>query len=590
MAVPVPQNVQATGQPLATLYVGDLLPRCIESDLFEVFNAIGPVQSIRVCRDSVSRKSLGYAYVNFVSAEDAERALDALNYTPILGKNCRIMWSSRDGSFRKAGEGNVFVKNLDRNIDNKSLFDTFSLFGNILSCKVATDAAGKSKGYGFVHYETVDSAKTAIEKVNGMMIGEKQVFVGPFVKKEAREPHEKPFSNVYVKNIPAEWTEDTLKSKFAEFGQITSMLMKQDKEGRAFAFINYADFDEAKAAVAKMHGQDFRTEEQKASTPADADPDSYLLYAQRAQTKAERAAEFAAKAAAPVPAPTVELVNLYIKNLDDTIDDEKLREVFAPFGTITSARVMVDATGRSKGFGFVCFSSPDEATQAVTEMHLKLVGSKPLYVGLAEKKELRQQRLAERFRNVGPRGPGPMGGQPVMYQTPGMQPGVRPQMGNMQMMQNWARPRAMMGMNRPPMAMNNYMGMYQRPPMMAGARPGMVPGGVRPGPMFRFTPQARNQQAPQQAYTGPPAPEAPYDPSMPLTAATLAAAAPGMQKQMLGERLFPMIAKFQPELAGKITGMMLEMDNSEILILLESETQLKSKIDEALRVIDMSAK
>merc|ERR1719389_1314573 len=71
----------------------------------------------------------------------------------------------------------------------------------------------------------------------------------------------------------------------------------------------------------------------------------------------------------------------------------------------------------------------------------------------------------------------------------------------------------------------------------------------------------------------------------PLTAAALAAAPPGMQKQMLGEKLFPMVAKYQPELAGKVTGMMLEMDNSELLLLLESENQLKAKVDEALRVL-----
>mmetsp|Transcript_25510 Transcript_25510/g.66610 ORF Transcript_25510/g.66610 Transcript_25510/m.66610 type:complete len:125 (-) Transcript_25510:91-465(-) len=71
----------------------------------------------------------------------------------------------------------------------------------------------------------------------------------------------------------------------------------------------------------------------------------------------------------------------------------------------------------------------------------------------------------------------------------------------------------------------------------------------------------------------------------PLTAAMLAAAPPSVQKQMIGEKLFPMIAKHQPELAGKITGMMLEMDNSELLLLLESDQQLKGKVDEALRVL-----
>ena len=54
-----------------------------------------------------------------------------------------------------------------------------------------------------------------------------------------------------------------------------------------------------------------------------------------------------------------------------------------------------------------------------------------------------------------------------------------------------------------------------------------------------------------------------------LDAAALAAAAPARQKQMIGDAFFPAIAKLQPELASKITGMMLEMDNSELLGLLQ---------------------
>lgn len=108
-------------------------------------------------------------------------------------------------------------------------------------------------------------------------------------------------------------------------------------------------------------------------------------------------------------------------------------------------------------------------------------------------------------------------------------------------------------------------------------------------PNVKFTGQARNQP---NGPGGPMAGGMP-DQNMPaapgavsaLTPATLAAADEGVQKNMIGERLYPLIAASQPELAGKITGMLLEMDNSELLHLLESPDALEAKISEALEVL-----
>ena len=84
---PAPSNVGAP-QPYnsASLYVGDLAPEVSEGLLFDLFNTVGPVASIRVCRDAMLKRSLGYAYVNFHNQADAERALDTMNYTMIKGR------------------------------------------------------------------------------------------------------------------------------------------------------------------------------------------------------------------------------------------------------------------------------------------------------------------------------------------------------------------------------------------------------------------------------------------------------------------------------------------------------------------------
>ena len=89
---------------------------------------------------------------------------------------------------------------------------------------------------------------------------------------------------------------------------------------------------------------------------------------------------------------------------------------------------------------------------------------------------------------------------------------------------------------------------------------------------------------PMPAPGAPPgAPPAPME----MTASSLASAPPEQQKQLLGERLFPLISAVEPGLAGKITGMLLEMDNGELLNLLESPDALNAKIQEAISVLQM---
>lgn len=63
-------NVCSKGYNMSSLYVGDLHPKVTEDMLFEKFSSAGYILSIRVCRDAVSRHSLGYAYINFQSSAD----------------------------------------------------------------------------------------------------------------------------------------------------------------------------------------------------------------------------------------------------------------------------------------------------------------------------------------------------------------------------------------------------------------------------------------------------------------------------------------------------------------------------------------
>ncbi len=81
---------------------------------------------------------------------------------------------------------------------------------------------------------------------------------------------------------------------------------------------------------------------------------------------------------------------LYVGNLAYSLRDEDLQQAFAPFGTVTSARVMMDRdTGRSKGFGFVEMGSDAEAQAAIEGLNGSPLSGRNLIVNEARPREPR---------------------------------------------------------------------------------------------------------------------------------------------------------------------------------------------------------
>eukprot|EP00667_Euglena_gracilis_P005410 EG_transcript_5441 len=526
------------------------------------------------------------------------------------------MWSHRDPSLRKLGIGNVFIKNLHPSIDNQTLYDTFSQFGNILSCKVAVGSNGESRGYGFVHFESEESSRAAIEKVNGMLLKSLQVYVGPFVKRSIRtHQNAQTYTNVYIKNLKKGITEEQFSEFFGKFGEIKSKALRQDREGRPFGFADFGAHEQAAKAVEECHGKFIEEVTQEEQT----------LYVQRFQKKSERLDEMQKRARLQRARKMHEYSgsNLYVKNLGEVINDESLKEAFAKFGKITSAKVMMtDGTpSLSKGFGFVCFEDSEAANKAISEMNGYMLGEKPLYVNVAQRKEVRQATLevqyASRMSRLAGQVPAqqqagmgypPMYGPPpgafyppagpsmYMYAgqpgRPGMIPGAAPKWGAQPMQGIPGMMAQQMLPGQPPMMGRPQQGIPpgkgrptpgkglpvpgRGPPLGLGK--GVVKGQPLPGPQpsLAFTRQARNKDG-GAGVAG--------VVDQPLTSSELAGMAPEQQKNALGERLFARISETQPEYAAKITGMLLEMDVTETLNLLESPDVLTEKINEALTVL-----
>uniref|UniRef100_A0A665U7M5 Polyadenylate-binding protein n=1 Tax=Echeneis naucrates TaxID=173247 RepID=A0A665U7M5_ECHNA len=556
-------NPSAPSYPMASLYVGDLHQDVTEAMLYEKFSPAGAILSIRVCRDMITRRSLGYAYVNFQQPADG-------------------MWLSEN-----------------------------------ICLKVVCDENG-SKGYGFVHFETQEAAERAIEKMNGMLLNDRKVFVGRFKSRKEREAElgarAKEFTNVYIKNFGEDMDDEKLRELFSKYGNAMSIRVMTDDSGksRGFGFVSFERHEDAQKAVDEMNGKELNGK---------------LIYVGRAQKKVERQTELKRKFEQMKQDRMTRYqgVNLYVKNLDDGIDDERLRKEFSPFGTITSAKVMMEG-GRSKGFGFVCFSSPEEATKAVTEMNGRIVATKPLYVALAQRKEERQAHLTNQYMQrmasvravpnpvINPYQQAPPSGyfmaaipqaqnRPAYYPAAGqmaqLRPsprwttqGVRPQhFQNMSGAMRPSAPRPQTFSTMRPASQVPRMMSTQRVAQTMGPRPATAAAAaaapVRGVPQYKYAAGVRN---PQQHMNAQPQvtmqqPAVHVQGQEPLTASMLAAAPPQEQKQMLGERLFPLIQNMHPSLAGKITGMLLEIDNSELLHMLESPESLRSKVDEAVAVL-----
>lgn len=531
-----------------SVYVGDLPIDLLrpEEAVNNLFSSVAPVVSVKVCRDMSTQRSLGYAYVNFQTTADAEKVIDALNYTDIVpGRQIRVMFSIRDPLQRKSGLNNVFVKKLDPTINAKALQAAFSKCGRVLSCKVAQDGGGNSKGYGFVQFESADGAKAALE-MSGTKVGANEVEVAAFVRRADREAQAaKSFKSVYIKNIKSSTTEAEATAVLEKFGKLDSLFLAEHPPfSTKFALIAFSDHEAAVKAIAELNEK----------TDSGLTEEGTKLVACRALSKSERDRE-KRKAASLYQNHGR---NLYVKHLPEDITEEKLQKIFEPFGKITSCALMKDANGVFKGFAFVCFEDKECATAAMRALNGQSLenSKKPLYVSQAEQKDMRIRLLQQR--------------RAAMRHQTRMAPPISI------FPQQWPRqpfpqmPPPMM----PPPPPNMGMPQFMSGPMMR--RP-VMPHGM-PGQPMR----------PPNRYTQPrePYPQVRQDG---VDVNYLSTLAPEQQKNYLGELLYSKIMPLESSNAAKITGMLLEMSREEIFEVLSDHNALMAKIQEANTVLQQHA-
>ncbi|EPY19520.1 hypothetical protein STCU_09404 [Strigomonas culicis] len=231
-------------------------------------------------------------------------------------------------------------------------------------------------------------------------------------------------------------------------------------------------------------------------------------------------------------------------------------------------------TGLSRCFGFVSMKDQNAASNAITELNgSTFLCPRPLFVTYAMRKDARRQGLEERNKarnRGGPMGMGnvpPMGGflgGPGAFNNLNMPFMRQPHMGMMNNNMGGMNPMRQMGVPAPMNQMRQPRPLVQRQ-MMQNPMP----------------PQQMQQQQQQQ------------QPPVSFTVRNLSNMLnnlnPEQQKNLLGERLYNYIVRSHPDLASKITGMLLEMDNAEILNMLDTPSNLDAKVKEALDVLNRHA-
>lgn len=236
-----------------SLYIGELAPSITEEELRPIFEVYGELESVKICRNWNTGEPLGYGFINYRSIEAATQALNELNYAPINGTPCRLMWSTKRSLAAVSEEkaANIYVKGLPRIMDNKALHALFSECGTVLSAKVARNKYGISLGYGYVSYTCFESGNRAINKLNGRKFGALTLCVVPFVDKQRRGGVEKcKYNAINVGQIPSNWIESTLELRFNVYGKIKAIQIYRDNFGQSSGYGLVEFFDDKSAHLA----------------------------------------------------------------------------------------------------------------------------------------------------------------------------------------------------------------------------------------------------------------------------------------------------------------------------------------------------
>ncbi|EJS43486.1 mip6p [Saccharomyces arboricola H-6] len=269
---------------ISSLFIGKLKSTVTEEMLGNTFKKYQSFESAKICRDFLSKKSLGYGYLNFKNGKDAEAAKKEFNYTVFFGQEVKIMPSMKNTLFRKNIGTNVFFSNLpldNPQLTTRSFYLTMIEYGNVLSCLLE-----RRKNIGFVYFDNDISARNVIKKYNNQEFFGSKIICGIHFDKEVRNrpeftkrkrmigsdiviedelsvgktlPDNARLKTILVKNLPTNATQEEILDYFSASGPVKSVFVSQKQGNTSLkAFVTYKNEECCKRAQIDLNKTVFK--------------------------------------------------------------------------------------------------------------------------------------------------------------------------------------------------------------------------------------------------------------------------------------------------------------------------------------------
>ncbi|XP_064031429.1 ELAV-like protein 1 isoform X3 [Pogoniulus pusillus] len=340
------------------LIVNYLPQNMTQDELRSLFSSIGEVESAKLIRDKVAGHSLGYGFVNYVTAKDAERAINTLNGLRLQSKTIKVSYARPSSEVIK--DANLYISGLPRSMTQKDVEDMFSRFGRIINSRVLVDqTTGLSRGVAFIRFDKRSEAEEAITNFNGHKPpGSSE----PITVKFAANPNQN-------KNVAL--LSQLCHSPARRFGGPVHHQAQRFRSAENQELPPPCSWQRA-ARVPPLSGLHITS-----GTPQFGNPWFSPMGVDH----------MSGLSGVNVPGNASSGWCIFIYNLGQDADEGILWQMFGPFGAVTNVKVIRDFnTNKCKGFGFVTMTNYEEAAMAIASLNGYRLGDKILQVSFKTNK------------------------------------------------------------------------------------------------------------------------------------------------------------------------------------------------------------